>query len=76
MDNKILVNQKAKEYYKKKVLANPDVRKILNEKSKESYHRNKDKDNKVKKPRGRPRKPAVGQPPKRKVGRPVKITSV
>ncbi len=75
MDNKMIVNQKAKEAYKKKVLANPDVRKILNEKSKDSYHKNKDKNNEVKKPRGRPKKSVDKPLEKKKVGRPIKISS-
>jgi hypothetical protein len=72
---KQIMNEKVKQLYKKKVIENPEIRKLLNERSKASYKKKKEQEKLegVIKKRGRPSKPPTEKKPAKPRGRPVTI---
>jgi hypothetical protein len=80
MDNKNtkkqIINEKVKQNHKKKVIENPEIRKVLNERSKASYKKKKEQEKLegvVKNKRGRPPKQPTEKKPAKPRGRPVTI---
>jgi hypothetical protein len=72
---KQIINEKVKQLYKKKVLNDPSIRAVLNERSKKSYHKKKqqEKEEGIIKKRGRPSKLPTEKQPARPRGRPIAI---
>ena len=72
---KQIASERVKQIYKRKVIENPDIRKLLNERSKASYSKKKEKErlDGVIKKRGRPPKPSTEKQPAKPRGRPIAI---
>jgi hypothetical protein len=71
---KLTKEKNINEYYKKKVLNDPSIRAILNERSKASYRKKKEeKVDGILKKRGRPLKQPSEKLPRKPRGRPIAI---
>ncbi len=74
---KQIINEKVKQLYKKKVIENPEIRKLLNERSKASYKKKKEQEKLegvIKNKRGRPpSKNVTEKKPAKPRGRPIAI---
>jgi hypothetical protein len=72
---KQIASERVKQIYKKKVLEIPEIRKVLNERSKASYRKRKEKEKQdgIIKKVGRPKKPPTEKQTPNQRGRPITI---